>query len=281
MTVSTREQLWGNLSDKEAEASGTSVMPSAADPDKTVDSKDLKFIPKSASRVNVAGQEAATHKTEKIGSHWALPSVQRYPLDSYSDVVKAASYFDEWRGSFSPAQRREYCSSLVKRASVLGVKVSDDLAKYGSATYGSDAELELGISCRRAVLDPGDAKLLDKLAEERAVLSPEYYAAALEEFDKIAEITHLYDRAVLDPYYSTYGVKTAEPEDGSTVAGNDVIMHNDLAALAKTECLGMKKVFGDDFVKEFRKDPITMFMSMPIDQKKIIGRMAGDVLIHY
>lgn len=307
MTVSTRQQLWGNLSDKEAEASGTSVMPNAAEPDKTPDSKDLKFIPKSAhvthvpdgvviapvagkqapanpqtpSRVRVSGKEAPAAKKEKQASYFALPSVGKYPLDSYSDVEKAASYFDEWRGEFSPPQRREFCRSVVKRASALGIKVSDTLAKYGSATYGSPAEIELGISCRMAVVNRDDGRLLEKVAEERAVLQPEYYAAALEEFDKIAGIDHLYDKAVLDPYYSTYGVKVAEDADGSTVIGNDVIMHNDLVQLAHTECVGMKKVFGNDFVKEFRKDPIAIFTSMPNDQKRIIGRMAADVLIHY
>lgn len=305
MTVLTRQQYWGSPEVKEAEASGTAAMPSAADPDRTPASKDLKFIPKSAhvtvaptgvvlqpvagtqavsnpqSRVNVEGKEAPRHKSEKTASRFALISINRYPLDSYSDVEKAAAYFGEWRNQFSPAQRHEYCGNLVKRAAELGVKVSDDLAKYGSETYAPASELELGIFCRQAVVDQAGRDVLSKLAEERGQITPELYAATLEEFDKTAGIEHLYDRGVLDPFYSTYGVKVAEDSNGSYVLGNDVIMYSDLLQLAQTTCAGMKNAFGDDFVKEFRKDPIAIFESLPVDQKRVVGRMAGDVLIHY
>ena len=106
----------------------------------------------------------------------------------------------------------------------------------------------------------------------------ELFAEALHEFDKLAGIDHLYGRAVIDPYYSTYGEKTAAYDDGvSHVVGNDTVSNKQLKKMAKTPCAGMGKMFGDDFVKEFRKDPVAIFNSMPVDQKKIIARMANDV----
>lgn len=284
--VRTRKQLWGNLSDKEAEVSGTSLAPTGSDPDRSPKKDSLSFIPKSASvvpsRVNVTDIDPRPVIIEKIASRFCLPSQQKYPIDSFDQVTKAASYFDEFRGQFAPEQRREYCASLVKRASELGLKVSPTIQKYGSATYGTNAEIELGISSRMSVVHGSMAKLLDKVAAERPVLTPEYYAAALHEFDKIAGIDHLYDKAVVDPWYSTYGVKVAaEDKDDVYIQGNDVVHYSDVKKLALSPCAGMQKMFGDDFVQEFKKDPVGIFKSLPSDQKKLVGRMAQDVDIHY
>lgn len=280
-TIYTRDQLWGSLEPKHAEASGTSVMPMAGEPEKTP-SKDMKYIPKAASRIDVSGLDAPTRTVEKTATHFALPSLPRYPLDTFAQVKQASAYFEEHGSAFAPSQRREYCSNLQKRAEALGLDTTPTVQKYAASSYGTTAEIELGLHSRMSVVDEDQRPVLQKIAEIRGTLSPEMYASLLGEFDKVAGIEHLYDRAVVDPYLSTYGVKVAEsPEDGSYVDGALVVMYKDLVRLGKTKCQGLKDLFGCDFVDEFRKDPVGIFKSLPVDQKKLVGRMSQEILINY
>lgn len=303
--VRTRQQFWGNFEPKEAEAGGTHVMPHGSPPGRKAEKAGV--IPKTGSflpvetegvdeegipgeqppanpqaapispRVNVTGKEAPKPAVEKKASRYALPHLQMYPLDSYADVEKAASYFDEWKGHFSPGHRREYCSNLTKRASALGIKVSPEISKYGSATYAPAAEVEIALDGRKGLLDDQEVAVLEKLSEARPTMEPELFAETLSQFDQLTGLDHHYGSDVLDPFYSTFGVKVAEDDDGiSHVIGNDIITNKQLKEYAKGPLEAMEHTFGDDLMEEFRKDPVGIFNSLPLDQKKIIIRMASE-----
>ena len=306
--VQTRQQLWGKFEPKQAEAARTHVMPRGA-PTKT-DKGSLATIPKVGAvegapegveaaevkgeqpaqhpqskplspRVDVSGKEPPKVIKEKQAQHYALPSLGRYSLDSYSEVEKAADYFGEWGKQFIPAHRHEFCVNLVKRASALSIPVSEEIQKYGSVTYDDPERVQIGIDSRRSLLQgDSDLAVLDKLAEARPTLAPDEFAEVLHQFDKVAGLDYLYDADVIDPYFTTFGLQktAAEPNDADTqIIGNDVITNKQLRLLSKSPCKEAEGMFGEDFVKEFKKDPIGIFKSMPMDQKKILGRMANDL----
>jgi len=351
--VRTRQQFWGNFEKKEAEASGTNLMPSSEPVDRRPD-KGVKTVPvkiaeqkeriikgshwekgklvteefrfpirdaqkkeamsvlegyllKGAEeapppedtnlqsikgeqplqspqtsinpRVDVSGKNPPKQTIEKKASRYALPGSERYPLDSYTDVQKAAVYFEKWANVFSPEHRREFCVNLLARANELSIPVSSDVEKYGSANYASTAEILAALDGRKNIIQNEEhIAVLHKLAEEQPRIRAEVFAEMLSQFDKVAGIDHLYDKDIPDPYYSTFG-KTAE-EDGAHLEGNDFVTDKQLNELAKRECKEMKQLFGEEFVKEFRKDPTSIFNSMPVDQKKVISRLATDSEYH-
>jgi hypothetical protein len=94
----------------------------------------------------------------------------------------------------------------------------------------------------------------------------------------------MYGRDVLDPYYTTFGFeKTAsetldddDGDNGSHIIGNDYVTNKQLKRLVHGPMEPLKVHYGEDFVEEFRKDPIGIFKSMPADQKKHISRMAAE-----
>lgn len=283
--VQTRQQFWGEYEPKEAEVSNTGLMPANANAKRTPDRDSKTVIPKIGSvnsRVDVSGQDSPVVEQRKIATHYALPSHQRYPLDSYADVEQAVDYFQKWGGQFVPVHRREYCANLVKRASVLGVPTDDTIEKYGSTTYAPAVEVKVALDGRRPLIQhsPNNtdlAFLLDKLAEKMPVTPPEDFAVALHEFDKIAGIDWMYDKDIIDPYYSTFG-KIAQDE-GSFIMGNDITDSGQLKELAKTPCQGIEEIFGSEMCQEFKKDPVGIFKSLPVDQKKLISRMANEAKI--
>lgn len=303
-SVYTRQQYWGGFEPKEAEVGD--IMPNASLPSAGKDKGAKSVIPKTGSavglpegveedavkgeqpeanpqakpinpRVSVEGKEPPKLIEEKTAQHFAMPSLQRYPLDSYLQVKQAAAYFEEYRGQFAPVHRREFCSNLVKRASVLGIEVSDVAQSYGGSGYASHAELEVSLASRRSLLsDESHVDVLDKLAEARVTMGADEFALTLSEFDKMAGIEQHYDCEIPDPYLCIFGKTAAEEDDASFVIGNDIVSACQLQHLADSPCISLQQRFGEDFVKGFRKDPVGIFKSLPVDQKKILSREANE-----
>lgn len=293
-------ELENYLMDKEGEAAGTSVMPLGAptytdrdrSPTKTirktgealttneegVSGEQVKKLPQSTVRVDTTGKDApAVGGEKKTAQIYALPSFGRYPLDSYSQVKAASAYFDEYRRRMEPAIRREFCQNLVKRASALGIPVSDEARKYGAEDYAPDGQVEAALDMRVGVIKEAAHQLaFEQLRESRHLLDPGSFAAAIGEFDKLAGIDGLYDSDVPDPYWTTFGEKKAE--DGAILVGNDYISHDDLNRFGRVNASMLEDMFGQDFVDEFRKDPVAITKSLPVDQKKMVIRLAVSTL---
>lgn len=233
-------------------------------------------------RVDVSQQEPPKLIKEKQAQYLAMPSIGRYPLDGYDQVKQASVYFEEHRGQFAPEHRREFCVNLVKRASVLCIQVSDEVQKYGSEGYAPASELEIAFGTRRSlVTDETHLAVLDKLAAARPAMDPDGFAITLGEFDKLAGLDEHYDSDVMDPYLSTFGKEAEVDEDASYVIGNDMVTEKQLKELGMAQPKEIQDHFGEDFSEEFKKDPVALFKSLPVDQKKILSRLANESsLIH-
>lgn len=223
--------------------------------------------------INVQGAEPPSPTKMKVSSVTALRG--RYPLDSYEQVKTASAYFDEYGMRFSPEDRREFCRNMVKRANDMRIPVSDIARKYASATYAPAEEIEFALDARRALLPDEVVPLLDKLSAARPVVDPDVFAYALYEMDKTAGLHHFYDRDLLDPFFSTFGfVKEATYSES---IGNDYVNEFMLQQIAQSHYAWIKERFGEDVADEFRKDPVGIFKSLPMEQKKIIMRLSADV----
>lgn len=225
--------------------------------------------------VDVTNHEPPKMLTEKKAQHYALDD--QYPLDSYEQVKRAAAYFAEYGMHLSPIERREYCTNVAKRASLLDIKMSDSLQKYAGAYYASNEELKIAFDSRRSCLTDDKARaVLSLLEEKRAEVPPELFCAVLEEFDKEAGLDIHYDTHVFDPYFTTYGADKTAADDWSYIDGNTYITEADLWRLARVQANSLHKTFGKEFALEFRKDPVAIFNSLPKDQKKVIATFASD-----
>lgn len=215
----------------------------------------------------------------KEASAYALPSQQKYPLDSYVQVKTASAYFDDFYKDFAPEDRHEYAMNLVKRASEIGLSVSERARRYGASTYASDEDIKVAYEVRDKTCgwDDDARKMFHELFEKRAGLEPEVFARALTELDRATGVNHEYDRNVPDAYFSTFGdEKLAEEKEFTEVLGNDVVTGCQLARLAKAPPHALIQTFDPDFCKEFRKSPVSIYKSMPLDQRKILARMAAE-----
>jgi len=285
----TRQQLWksmGRRLNKEAELSETYDMPLSPPPDKKKAStgQEKAVIDKVGSlqpHVDVSGLEPPGEVKEASVACFALPSKQRYPLDSYLQVKQATAYFMENLGLIEPRDRHEYCENLVKRASALAVEVGELIEKYGSTTYASTEEVHIALDGRRSVLkDESHGELLDKLAEARPLMPPLAFADALSEFDKLSGLNDYYGQDIPDPYFSTFGKQAEKQEsetspEGAVIVGNEYITQRKLVEFSKRGHGIIAKRFGDEFQKKFLSNPVSTLKSLPRDQRLVLMRLAN------
>lgn len=225
--------------------------------------------------VDVTGKEPARHATVKKASFYAYRDV--YPLDSYSQVKTASAYFDEYHVRMTPEMKREFATAMVKRASPMGIAVSDYARSIASDCFAPEAQLHAGVENRVLMVDEKNASVLAKIVAERAELGPEMYCTMLGEFDKLANIDHMYGGQLMDPVDSTYGTsKLAEDSDGSWSHANDYVTRDQIKSYAVTAHSTVHDDYGGDFAKEFRKDPWSVFQSLPLEQKRRMARAASD-----
>lgn len=241
--------------------------------------------------VDVTNQEPPKVLKEKKASLFALPSAEKYPLDSYAQVKAASAYFDTYSKHMPPASRREYAVNLVKRASALVIEVSDLARKYGADGFAPEEEIKAAFDMRRNELgdNPEALELLGAVervarfrmwkeasAEGTQQYDPDTVCALLMEFDKVAGLDFHYDRTIPDPYYSIYGIEKDAGADFSEVIGNEMVTSADLHRIAHIGAETVKITFGREFQEEFLKDPIGIFKSLPLQQKKMMMRMANS-----
>ena len=302
--IATPEQV-GHLMGKHGEASGTAIMPlsgqanknptpAAATVKKTgsalpvndaVAGKNPIQAPQARvlrPHVDVTGKEPHQEKKAHTALFTACPVSYpgRYPLDTFEQVKQASAYFEEHGVRFAPAERREFCQNLVKRADGLGIEVSKTARKYAAEGYAPMGEIKLALDARRRLISDEVAyAVLDRMEEKIAATPVDLFCATLGEFDKAIGLDQHYDHAVFDPYFSTYGClfKVAQDKDNwSWIDGNTYLTYEQLKTIVKTRVPSLTQSFGEDFVKALRADPISIFDSLPRDQKRMVAAMAVD-----
>lgn len=222
--------------------------------------------------VDVTGRQPPRKVEAKTASIHAYGNV--FPLDDYAQVKQASAYFDENLSAMPPAMRHEFAVRMVERASELGIAFSKEAAAYGSTSFAPDEQLQAALDMRRPFLSKEASAAVDELFARREALGPELYCGLLDGIDKQAEIEWRYDSAILDPFASTFGVKTASAE--TWTQANDYVTKKQLEDFAVTAALALRDDYGDDFVKDFQKDPWGIFNSLPLPQKVRLARRASD-----
>lgn len=223
--------------------------------------------------VDVTGQEPAKRETVKKASRYALGG--RYPLDSYAEVKAASAYWDEHARAMGHEDRHLFAVEMVKRASELGIPVSDEARRAGSTTYASAGEMKIGFDARMALIEGPAREMLEGLWRERGALDPDVFCGALVGIDKIAMVDWAWGQHIPDPWETTYGFEK-KAEDDVWINGNDYVTKDQVEQFGLTGTSTLEGSFGAEFGKEFRKDPWGIFQSLPLLQKRRVARMATD-----
>jgi hypothetical protein len=244
-----------------------------------IDEKDKK---KSASMVDITGKTPApkfkvAHSDNQEDYAVILPDGSKhYPIHTWDLMKQAEVYFQEEKGRMQPEIRRQYATKLASKASDMGYPLDPDIQDLGSCNWANQGHLKAAVEMRKVACQPNSTsrKFLDELFEKRASVTPDTYAEVLRRFDVDHGLDNGWDHVILDPWASTFGMnKVADVvwEDGA-----DRVTSDQLANLAQTHQKRLCGVLTEDVIKEFVKDPVGIFESMPLPQKKLIARLSTD-----
>lgn len=198
-----------------------------------------------------------------------------FPLQTWSQVKTAATFFEEQGKRMHPRTRKEFCTKLASRANDLGVELDGLVQKYGSPTYAADGDIKVACETRRQMWrDHHDEaiSLLDGLMEKRAQIEPAIFAESLAQIDVLVGADRHWGKDIVDPWLSTFGV--VKEAEWRWVHGNDVLTEDQLRNYAASNRPFLADHFGEDLAKAFQKNPIQVFDSLPLPQQRVIARQA-------
>lgn len=203
---------------------------------------------------------------------------KRYPLNSAESVKTALSYFELNKGQFIPRQRREYAVKVASVASRYGMPVNDSISKYAGTTY--NAALQGHLKLRHTYVSGESSEELQKLAHKAAEMPADQFAGELAKFDENHGLIGMWDRLLSDPWASSLAplekVAKGSIETFTFQIGNEIVTEEELVRLSK-----MRKIivdnFGVDVANKFAEQPVDLFKSMPLPQKKVIASLARGV----
>lgn len=202
-----------------------------------------------------------------------------YALPDAEAIKKAEGYFEKFAKQFSPEDRHQFASNVVKRAVELGVDVgSESINKYAGLSY--NANVDGYLSVRKKLVDdrPEFVDALNKLASYQGKEDPKTFAKVLHEFDKRAGIDRYYDKYLADPYASTFGEDVTK--QASAVYDKDglQVTEADIEKIAKNKYATLKNYFGSTLADGLKKEGAAAFVALPDDAKEVIARIVhGEI----
>lgn len=188
-------------------------------------------------------------------------------FDAISAVIRAWDDLD-------PYDKHDAAVDVVKIASAVGAEVPRHIFQYSGTSLNPRFEK---IAMARMDYTSNDEYQEDyaRLAKMAAALDPEDVVEALFLMDERAGVFGRYNQHLPDPLLAVYG--TEKVAEFSWVNGGDYVTETMLLRYAgSTAVSGMKNAFVDDVVDRFRKNPMATFKAMPLEQQRLVARLASQ-----
>lgn len=257
---------------KEADLTGTEVMPAGAKP------KAPKMVKKLASmgnsvRLQGPSMDQAFPMFEKRASRMAGP----YPIDTMSELQKVERLFDDSKIHEIEVPMRSKIASVVRRREEeLGLPSGRNVLVYSSDHYLPAEKLAGALAAREKLAEFTGRKVdYSQMPYVRTYFPAQVYAQKLAELDQKNGFAQYWNSPWIgDPWRDTLG-----PEKRATIVyskGDVFVADKHLEWLAQHNKEILCKVLDKDMAEEFRKNPVTVFNSLPDPLKKTIGRLAMD-----
>ena len=224
------------------------------------------------SRVN--SEKVAAIPPVPVHHAMALPSQDKYPIDSYRDTMNAVEFFDKHASRFHPRDRREYSRNLTKRANELGIPVTQDLQLYASEAGAPQGQVAGQIQLRMEKTSGDHRQRYALFFQKIASVEPGAAAEALAELDRMSGLDDLWDSRLLDPYATMLQEKTAQEYAFHDSHGS--ISDEDIHKLVGSQQDLIKRALGDDMYSALKEDPVAVFKSLPLQEKRVLMRLKSS-----
>lgn len=242
------------------------------------DSDDEETIKES--QVSISEDILPDLNQEKRASVTLSSSLGDMDLDTPKEVLSAQNLFEKSAHLLEVQDRRRVGLTLAHRANTLGVETLSKTASYGGVEYGDHIhdELEARISMYQGTEHERGYKLAHEVIWNRSLPANEA-SEYLFVLDKTSGASRQWGKRYRDPYLAVHEkvASVEEPTGFSWQEGSTVITDSDLSRLAIKGYQKIDAAYGIDFRRDFQRDPVATFSSLPDPEKKELARMASAV----
>jgi len=216
--------------------------------------------------------------------HYAIEradGTRYFPIGDGRSVSTAIEYFDREHRNFVPRERREFAVKVAAQAAKGCLPISDAILKYAGEDF--NVKLDGFLAIRYTHLQHEEAEIRDelvKLGADARTSTPLQVAQALEAFDEKTGLSAMWDRDIPDPYLTVFGLlkeaKGVEPTGETFHIGPDAVTSDELNRLADRGKAELIQHFGETFANGFARNPVSVFKSLPLPEKRTVARMAAS-----
>jgi len=198
-----------------------------------------------------------------------------------ADSIKTASAYDalalairNW-DDLDPYDKRDISVDLVGLSKVAGMDIPDHIYQYSGE--GLSTNFKKVASYRKNYT--ADTKLqegYDRLSKMANSMSEYEVVEALYLLDEQAGLTNRYGENLPNPVLSVFG--TTKEAEYSWIHGGDYVTEKMLKRYSGSTSAvnAADNIFTDDVKEKFRKDPVGLFKSLPLEQQILLARLASQ-----
>jgi hypothetical protein len=213
----------------------------------------------------------------------------KYPIDTEEQLKTAAEYFDKYLSRFPPSSRAIIANNMCKQASALGVDLDRpwvlNYSRWSNPESGYSPDFNKNMDMRKEACSTYNikvkvkdnevdaAQLIEKLASSKDQVAPTMMMAALEHFDKLANLESHYDTRIMDPIFTVFGSLSNPQYDSHVVAEGMTNYQLKKVAHNKEAMEKVSSAFGVEFVAKFKKDPVQTFSSMREPERAMVSQL--------
>lgn len=199
---------------------------------------ETKFIVKSAST--------------ETGDRYALPSKEKYPLNTDLQIKKASAYFEKNHKKMDMNDALEFALHVNEAAKDHEVAIDNTvIQKYAELDFSNfNKDLYDHIQVRKSYLKDSETdcvELYDDLLRKSDDLGVTKTAQVMYEIDKKAELTGTYDHGIDNPIFASAGSK----DDNGMEIDGILIKESALDSIPSGD---LTSIVGNDVIDELRGD---------------------------
>jgi hypothetical protein len=211
-------------------------------------------------------------QVEDIGKNY---TTAQYAMPSVTHVKLAAKYLEENEKKIPLELIHKYAASVQRRAHELGMSaLKGTIAKYASDHYSPMVDAHIRSRASLLETQPELKAMVEKLGSAKRQFTPSEFAQMLHGFDKKAGLERYYGAHLTNPYHATFAAQPASAVLYKSASQQRSLDDSELAKLVNAKYASIKEYFGEHLASEMRRDPVTIFESLPRDAKEIIVGMA-------
>jgi len=185
---------------------------------------------------------------------------RRFPMLNAVMTKQACESFSEKKATMHPKKRRKLAKKIMKKCAEYRLPVPQDIRNYASEKLASTFNEALELR-QQYLYDYSQVKTLNEIKKYAEEWDPEKTAEVLMVFDKEAGISHLWDKAIPDPYMSVFGQLVPTPASDSEKI---------LKKIASIKPEDIKQYFNEKLANQWKKDPIKTFNKLDKSTKTVI-----------